>query len=77
MNRTIICTAIVLSFAIIACNNKNRFNSEKQHVDLSVKKTTNSMNSFVSIFEIPATEISRAVGFYQEILAINIDQMDV
>jgi len=35
------------------------------------------MNSFVSIFEIPATEISRAVGFYQEILAINIDQMDV
>ena len=76
MNRTIICTAIVLSFAIIACNNKNRFNSEKQHVDSSVKQTTTKMNSFISIFEIPAIEILRAVEFYREILDIDIEQMD-
>ena len=34
------------------------------------------MKSFVSIFEIPATEISRAVDFYQAILDIKIEKMD-
>ena len=34
------------------------------------------MKSFVSIFEIPATEISRAVDFYEVILDIKIEKMD-
>ena len=33
------------------------------------------MTSFVSIFEIPATDISRAVDFYQAILDIEIEKM--
>lgn len=35
------------------------------------------MNNFVSIFEIPATEISRAVDFYQAILDIEIEKIDM
>ena len=35
------------------------------------------MKSFVSIVEIPATEISRAVEFYQLILDIKIERMDI
>jgi len=35
------------------------------------------MKSFVSIFEIPATEISRAINFYQIILDIKIEKMDM
>ena len=34
------------------------------------------MTSFVSIFEIPATEISRAVDFYEAILDIKIEKID-
>ena len=34
------------------------------------------MNTFVSIFEIPATDISRAINFYQAILEIKIEKMD-
>ncbi len=34
------------------------------------------MNSFVSIFEIPATDIARAINFYQTILDIDIEKMD-
>jgi predicted enzyme related to lactoylglutathione lyase len=34
------------------------------------------MKSFVSIFEIPATNISRAVGFYESIFDIKIEQME-
>ncbi|KJY78890.1 glyoxalase [Vibrio nigripulchritudo] len=35
------------------------------------------MNSYISIFEIPATDISRAINFYQAILGINIEQMEM
>lgn len=36
----------------------------------------NKMNSYVSIFEIPATDINRAINFYQGILGIKIEKMD-
>lgn len=35
------------------------------------------MKSYISMFEIPATDISRAVNFYQALLDITIEQMDV
>lgn len=35
------------------------------------------MKSYISMFEIPATDISRAISFYQAILNITIEQMDV
>ncbi|NQX98825.1 MAG: VOC family protein, partial [Flavobacteriales bacterium] len=35
------------------------------------------MNSFISLFEIPATDISRAINFYQSILDINIEKMEM
>lgn len=34
------------------------------------------MNSFISIFEIPATDISRAISFYKEILGIEIEKLE-
>ncbi|WP_408036172.1 VOC family protein [Tenacibaculum aestuarii] len=34
------------------------------------------MKSYVSIFEIPATNITRAVNFYKEILGIEIERLD-
>ena len=35
------------------------------------------MKSHISIFEIPATDISRAVSFYQSILDIKIEKMNM
>ncbi|MTI23820.1 VOC family protein [Fulvivirga kasyanovii] len=35
------------------------------------------MNSFISIFEIPATDISRAIAFYQAILGVQIEKLDM
>ncbi|WP_420573948.1 VOC family protein [Kordia sp.] len=34
-------------------------------------------NSFISLFEIPATDISRAINFYQAILDVNIEKMEM
>lgn len=35
------------------------------------------MKSYISIFEIPATDISRAIDFYQAILGIKIEKMEM
>ena len=41
------------------------------------QQKTETMKSFISIFEIPATDINRAVEFYQSILDIKIDIIDM
>jgi hypothetical protein len=35
------------------------------------------MKSYISIFEIPATDIARAIDFYQSILGIEIEKMEM
>ncbi|RNC79649.1 MAG: VOC family protein [Balneola sp.] len=35
------------------------------------------MNSYISLFEIPATDISRAIEFYQAILDVSVEQMEI
>ena len=51
------------------CANLSKVNAQSEN------QNGINMNSFISIFEIPASDISRAVGFYQGILGINIEQM--
>lgn len=79
MKRIIFSAFILLAFGFMACNsqNKSESNSEIEKQDLPVKKDTNKMNSFISLFEIPATDISRAVSFYQAILDIHIEKMEM
>ena len=35
------------------------------------------MKSYISMFEIPSTDISRAINFFQELLNIKIEKIDV
>lgn len=75
MKKTIfsLSTAIlVLNF--VAC--KNNANSERQEVNSVLNQNTKDMKNYISIFEIPATDISRAINFYQAILDIKIEKMD-
>ena len=61
----------------MACKNQNKPNPEVQKTDASQEQITNDMKSFVSLFEIPAIDISRAVNFYQAILGINIEKIEI
>lgn len=71
MNSMLIGMLMFFVIGLSACNNT------KTKQDNSIKShKANNMKSFVSIFEIPATDLSRAVEFYQEILAISIERMD-
>jgi len=77
MNKNIIYVLTILVFGFTACNSQNKSNSEKQKVESTTNKITDNMKSYISIFEIPATDISRAVKFYQAILDIKIEIMDM
>ncbi len=68
---------IVLLIGLVSCKNQgSNPNAETQRIDTATSKS-NTMKSYISIFEIPASEISRAINFYQEIFNINIERMDM
>lgn len=69
------CLFVAISF--MSCNNQKKSNTEEQKQNVSPQKTEPKMNNFVSLFEIPATDISRAINFYQAILGINIEKMEM
>lgn len=75
MKKHMLCTAIILSFSITACSNQNKSQTETIIVESNLK--TKEMKSHISIFEIPATDISRAINFYQAILGINIEKIEM
>jgi len=77
MIKSILCAAIVLSFSITACNNRNKSKTGSISVESNISQQTKEMKSHISIFEIPATDISRAINFYQAILGIYIEKMEM
>lgn len=76
MKKTILLSAVILSFCIFACKGQDKPKTENPQIDSNETQNPNDMKSFISIFEIPATEISRAVDFYQAILDISIEKME-
>jgi len=67
----------ILAFGFTSCNSQNKSNLETTKVESTVNKITNNMKNYISIFEIPATDISRASNFYQAILDVNIEKMEI
>lgn len=76
MKKIILLSAVIFFFCILACNGQDKSITENPQIDTNEIQNANGMKSFISIFEIPATDISRAVDFYQAILDINIEKME-
>jgi len=68
---------MLLGLCLASCKNSSNTNSEALRKDTLTNSKTINMESYISIFEIPATEISRAVDFYQAVLDIKIEKMDM
>ena len=76
MKEKIFITIIALSFGIVSCkNNGTSATNSNATKETTIKKDKN-MNSFISIFEIPATDISRAINFYKEVLDVEIEKLE-
>ena len=68
---------ILAGLILSSCSNQTQTKSETTTNDTTTNLKVKNMNSYISMFEIPATDISRAVNFYQIILDIKIEKMDV
>jgi len=67
----------LLGLCFTSCTNAGKTESKNQTKDIISTNKSNNMKSYISIFEIPATDISRAIDFYQLILNIKIEKMDM
>ena len=74
MKNRICKVAIVLVLGFMTCVYPTKIMAQTKN--LSSNQNSNTMKSFISIFEIPAIDISRAVLFYEVILGVNIERMD-
>lgn len=77
MKRLILSATILCAFGLMACNSQNKPNATTENQELLIEKNKKEMHSFISLFEIPATDISRAINFYQAILDIPIEKMEM
>jgi len=73
----IILASMVSAMCFVSCNNSGKTNSEVPTQDTLTKSKAENMKSYISMFEIPARDISRAINFYQTLLDIKIEKMDV
>ncbi|WP_025663062.1 VOC family protein [Aquimarina megaterium] len=77
--RRIICSLfiVILILGSAACNSTDKPKLERQKSDSVINQSAKDMKNYISIFEIPATDISRAIEFYQAILDIKIEKMEM
>lgn len=75
--KRIILGSIVFAMLFVSCNNSDKTNSEASPQDTLTNSKGIDMKSYISMFEIPATDISRAINFYQALLDIKIEKMDI
>jgi uncharacterized protein len=75
--KRIILTSMVYAMCFVSCNNSGKTDSEPTTKYALTNSKEVNMKSYISMFEIPATDISRAINFYQALLDIKIEKMDV
>lgn len=75
--KRIILASIVSVMSFVSCNNSHKTNSKAGTEETLTNLKVKDMKSYISMFEIPATDISRAVNFYQALLGMEIQRMDV
>jgi predicted enzyme related to lactoylglutathione lyase len=76
MKTTFHLAVIILAVSFTACTRSNNSGSQTQQ-DSTVTKTTGDMKTLISIVEIPTTDFSRAVSFYQAILNVRIEEVEM
>lgn len=69
---------MLLGVGFIGCTNTSEMQSDSiTESGIIVNQTTENMKNLVSIVEIPISDFSRAVKFYQTILNVTIDEVDM
>lgn len=77
MKNRILQVSAILVLGLAACNNPNQAETKPKEEKQTLTKKTEPMNNLISIVEIPITDFSRAVEFYQSILGISIEEAEM
>jgi uncharacterized protein len=75
--KSIVLASLFSGFCFVSCTNTDKTYAESIPKDTLSNSKTKDMKSYISMFEIPATDISRAINFYQNILDIKIEKMEM
>lgn len=76
MNKIILNFILLFAVLFSACTEQKITSTENEQTNLKENQNQEIMNSYISIFEIPATDFERALKFYQSILNIKIEPME-
>ena len=76
MNKIILSFLLLFAVLLSACTEQKTSNTENERTNLKENQSQKFMNSYISIFEIPATDFERALKFYQSILNVKIEPME-
>jgi uncharacterized protein len=75
--KRIIVASLVCTLFFVSCTHSDKTNSESRPNDTLSNSNETDMKSYITMFEIPATDISRAIHFYQALLDIKIEKMEI
>lgn len=74
MKRTILSAVMLIAIGFSACTDTE---TKKEKAEIIQTQKANSMNNLISIVEIPVTDFSRALKFYQAISGLAIEEMEL
>lgn len=74
MKRTILSVVMLIAIGFSACTNTKK---QEEKAENRQTQKANNMNNLISIVEIPVTDFTRAVQFYQTILGVTIEEMEM
>ncbi|OJU74747.1 MAG: glyoxalase [Bacteroidetes bacterium 47-18] len=74
MKRTILSAVMLIAIGFSACTNTKK---QEEKAENRQTQKANNTNNLISIVEIPVTDFTRAVQFYQTILGVTIEEMEM
>lgn len=77
MKKTVRCAVLLAGMGWMGCTEFRDTSSPATIEALTTTKSTQRMKNVVSIIEIPVTDFGRAIAFYQEILGVGIEEVDM
>ena len=77
MKKTILMAGLGFAIALSACKNQNNPGLQAQQIDSILTQKTETMKNLISIVEIPVVNFPEAVKFYQNILDVTIQEMEM
>lgn len=77
MKKAVLITILFLGAGFTDCNNESNADAQTEKADKTVNQKPTHMKNLISIVEIPVADFSRAITFYQAVLGISIEEMEM